>query len=64
MAFSMCELEHVPTLSGRKGEALFYADGLNMTEPEITIVPFVDIKTKQDFKNVINRIKPNPNNFI
>ncbi|WP_430615980.1 hypothetical protein IGI71_003315 [Enterococcus sp. DIV1279b] len=64
MAFSMCELEHVPTLSGRKGEALFYADGLNMTEPEITIVPFVDIKTKQDFRNVVNRIKPNPNNFI
>lgn len=64
MAFSMCELENVPTLSGRKGEALFFADGLKMTEPEITIVPFVDIKTKQDFRNVINRIKPNPNNFI
>ncbi len=64
MAFSMCELENVPTLSGRKGEALFFADGLNMIEPEITIVPFVDIKTKQDFRNVINRIKPNPNNFI
>lgn len=64
MAFSMCELENVPTLSGRKGEALFYADALNMTEPEITIVPFVDLKTKQDFRNVINRIKPDPNNFI
>lgn len=64
MAFSMCELEHVPTPSGLKGAALFYADGLNMTEPEITIVPFVDIKTKQDFRDVINRIKPDPNNFI
>lgn len=64
MAFSMCELENVPTLSGRKGEALFFADGLSMIEPEITIVPFVNLKTKQEFRNVIDRIKPNPNNFI
>ncbi|MBS8072064.1 cell division protein FtsK, partial [Streptococcus suis] len=33
MAFSMCELENVPTISDRKGEALFYADGLNSVEP-------------------------------
>lgn len=58
MAFSMCELENVPTVSGRKGEAVFYADGNNMIEPEITIVPFVDVKTKQDFINVIRKIKP------
>ncbi|WP_252249413.1 FtsK/SpoIIIE domain-containing protein [Clostridium sp. VAP23] len=58
MAFSMCELENVPTISGRKGEALFYADGNNMIEPAITIVPFVDIKTKQDFINIIREIKP------
>lgn len=64
MAFSMCELENVPTVSGRKGEALFYADGNNMIEPEITIIPFVDVKTKQDFRHVINKIKPDPNNFI
>lgn len=64
MAFSMCELENVPTLSGRKGEALFYADGRNQTEPEVTIVPLVSFKTKQEFRTVINNIKPNPNNFI
>ncbi|WP_198400951.1 hypothetical protein [Brochothrix thermosphacta] len=64
MAFSMCELENVPTLSGRKGEALFFADGLKMIEPEVTILPFVRIKTKQEFRNVINNIKPDPNNFI
>lgn len=64
MAFSMCELENVPTLSGRKGESLFYADGRNQIEPEVTIVPFVDLKTKQDFRHVINKIKPDPNNFI
>lgn len=58
MAFSMCELENVPIISGRKGEALFYADGNNMIEPEITIVPFVDVKTKEDFINVIREIKP------
>jgi hypothetical protein len=59
MAFSMCELENVPTLSGRKGEALFYADGLKMVEPEITVVPFVDVKSKADFLNVVKKIKPN-----
>lgn len=59
MAFSMCELENVPTISGRKGEALFFADGNNnMVEPEIAIVPFVDVKTKKDFIDVIRNIKP------
>lgn len=59
MAFSMCELENVPTISGHKGEALFFADGNNnMVEPQITIVPFVDVKTKEDFINVIREIKP------
>ncbi|WP_242225791.1 FtsK/SpoIIIE domain-containing protein [Bacillus cereus group sp. BfR-BA-01358] len=62
MAFSMCELENVPTISGRKGEALFYADGNNMIEPDITIVPYVDVKTKQDFIDVIRKIKPIPTN--
>ena len=58
MAFAMCELENIPTVSGRRGEALFYADGENMIEPEITIAPFVDLKTKQDFKQVILNIMP------
>ena len=58
MAFSMCELENVPTISDRKGEALFYADGLNSAEPVLTIVPFVDVKTKQDFLQVVRNILP------
>lgn len=58
MAFSMCELENVPTISDRKGEALFYADGLNVVEPVITIVPFVDVKTKQEFLRVVRNILP------
>ena len=58
MAFSMCELENVPTVSDRKGEALFYADGLNVVEPVITIVPFVDVKTKQEFLQVVRNILP------
>lgn len=58
MAFSMCELENVPMLTGRKGEALFFADSRNKTEPERTIVPFIDIKTKQEFRTIINNIKP------
>ncbi|HDR6301291.1 TPA: hypothetical protein QCU59_005136 [Bacillus cereus] len=62
MAFSMCELENVPTISGRKGEALFYADGNNMIEPDVTVVPYVDVKTKQDFIDVIRNIKPIPTN--
>lgn len=59
MAFSMCELENVPTVSDRKGEALFYADGLNTVEPVLTIVPFVDLKTKQEFLQVVKNILPN-----
>lgn len=59
MAFAMCELENVPTVTGRKGEALYYADGENMIEPEITVAPFVDLKTKQEFKQVILNILPN-----
>lgn len=59
MAFSMCELENVPTVSDRKGEALFYADGLNTIEPVLTIVPFVDLKTKQEFLQVVRNILPN-----
>ena len=59
MAFSMCELENVPTVSDRKGEALFYADGLNTVEPVLTIVPFVDVKTKQEFLQVVKNILPN-----
>lgn len=58
MAFSMCELENVPMLTGRKGEAVFFADSRNQTEPERTIVPFIDIKTKQEFRTIINNIKP------
>ena len=58
MAFSMCELENVPTVSDRKGEALFYADGLNTVEPVLTIVPFVDLKTKKEFLQVIRNILP------
>lgn len=58
MAFSMCELGNVPTVSDRKGEALFYADGLNSVEPTITVVPFVDVKTKQDFLQVVRNILP------
>ena len=61
MAFSMCELENVPTVSDRKGEALFYADGLNTVEPVITIVPFVDVKTKQEFLRVVKNILPTTN---
>lgn len=59
MAFSMCELENIPTVSDRKGEALFYADGLNTVEPVLTIVPFVDLKTKQEFLKVVRNILPN-----
>ncbi len=59
MAFSMCELENVPTVSDRRGEALFYADGLNSIEPVLTIVPFVDVKTKQEFLQVVRNILPN-----
>lgn len=59
MAFSMCELENIPTVSDRKGEALFYADGLNTVEPVLTIVPFVDLKTKQEFLQVVRNILPN-----
>lgn len=59
MAFSMCELENVPTVSDRKGEALFYADGINSVEPVLTIVPFVDVKTKQEFLKVVRNILPN-----
>lgn len=59
MAFSMCELENVPTVSDRKGEALFYADGLNSVEPMLTIVPFVDVKTKQEFLQVVRNILHN-----
>ncbi len=59
MAFSMCELENVPTVSDKKGEALFYADGLNSVEPVLTIVPFVDVKTKQEFLRVVKNILPN-----
>ena len=58
MAFSMCELENVPTVSDRKGEALFYADGLNTVEPVLTIVPFVDVKTKNEFLQVVRSILP------
>ena len=59
MAFSMCELENVPTISDRKGEALFYADGIGSVEPVITIVPFVEVKTKQEFLQVVRNILPN-----
>ncbi|WP_155966104.1 FtsK/SpoIIIE domain-containing protein [Streptococcus ruminantium] len=59
MAFSMCELENVPTVSDRKGEALFHADSLNSIEPVLTIVPFVDVKTKQDFLQIVRKILPN-----
>ena len=59
MAFSMCELENVPTVSDRKGEALFFADGINSVEPVLTIVPFVDVKTKQEFLQVVRNILPN-----
>lgn len=58
MAFSMCELENVPLVSDRKGEALFFADGLNISEPVITVVPFVDIKTKQQFLQIVKNILP------
>ncbi|BDT64036.1 TPA: cell division protein FtsK [Streptococcus pneumoniae] len=58
MAFSMCELENVPTVSDRKGEALFYADGLNTVEPVLTIVPFVDLKTKKEFLQIVRNILP------
>ena len=58
MAFSMCELENVPTVSDRKGEALFYADGLNTVEPVLTIVPFVDLKPKKEFLQVVRNILP------
>ncbi|MEI4342411.1 FtsK/SpoIIIE domain-containing protein [Streptococcus suis] len=58
MAFSMCELENVPTVSDRKGEALFFADGINSVEPVLTIVPFVDVKTKKEFLEVVRNILP------
>ncbi|WP_029186900.1 FtsK/SpoIIIE domain-containing protein [Streptococcus suis] len=59
MAFSMCELENIPTVSDRKGEALFFADGINSVEPVLTIVPFVDVKTKQEFLRVVKNLLPN-----
>ena len=59
MAFSMCELENVPTVSDKKGEALFYADGIGSVEPVITIVPFVEVRTKQEFLQVVRSILPN-----
>lgn len=59
MAFSMCELENVPLVnSDRKGSALFFADGLNISEPVITVVPFVDIKTKHQFLEIVHNILP------
>ena len=42
-----------------KAKALFYADGLNSVEPVLTIVPFVDIKTKQEFLRVVKNLLPN-----
>lgn len=64
MAFSMCDLEDVPDVPKQKGGALFYADGLNLNEPISVIAPFINLKTKKDFVDVINKIKPDPNNFI
>lgn len=59
MAFSMCDLENVPRGSGERGEALFYADGLSMNEPELTKIPFVNLQTKQEFGEVVLNIIPN-----
>lgn len=58
MAFSMCELENIPIGNNVKGEALFYADGENMIEPQLTITPFVDLKTKDEFRHLIESIRP------
>ncbi|WP_259745676.1 FtsK/SpoIIIE domain-containing protein [Lactococcus lactis] len=59
MAFSMCDLENVPRGKGERGEALFYADGLSMNEPELTKIPFVNLQTKQEFGEVVLNIIPN-----
>lgn len=64
MAFSMCDLEEVPTPPSNKGGGLFYADGLGLKEPLPIIAPFVDVKTKSDFVTIIKRIAPNKHNFI
>ncbi|MCP8851825.1 MULTISPECIES: FtsK/SpoIIIE domain-containing protein [Latilactobacillus] len=64
MAFSMCDLEEVPTPPSSKGGGLFYADGLGLNEPLPIIAPFVDVKTKSDFLTIITRIAPNKDNFI
>lgn len=64
MAFSMCDLEDVPTPPSNKGGGLFYADGLGLNEPLPIIAPFVDVKTKSDFVTIIRRIAPNKDNFI
>lgn len=64
MAFSMCDLEEVPTPPSNKGGGLFYADGLGLNEPLPIIAPFVDVKTKSDFVKIIRRIAPNKENFI
>ena len=58
MAFSMCDLENVPRGLGERGEALFYADGLSMNEPELTKIPFVNLQTKQEFGKVVLNIIP------
>lgn len=64
MAFSMCDLENIPSVPDSKGGGLFYADGLGLNEPIPVIAPFVDVKTKSDFVDIINRITPEKNNFI
>ncbi|WP_260356184.1 FtsK/SpoIIIE domain-containing protein [Lactococcus cremoris] len=61
MAFSMCDLENVPRGKGERGEALFYADGLSMSEPELTKIPFVNLQTKQEFGEVVLNIIPSNN---
>ena len=61
MAFSMCDLENVPRGKGERGEALFYADGLSMSEPELTKIPFVNLQTKQEFGEVVLNIIPSIN---
>ncbi|MET4549853.1 FtsK/SpoIIIE domain-containing protein [Lactococcus lactis] len=61
MAFSMCDLENVPRGKGERGEALFYADGLSMNEPELTKIPFVNLQTKQEFGEVVLNIIPSIN---
>lgn len=64
MAFSMCDLENVPAVPTSKGGGLFYADGLGLNEPIPVIAPFVDVETKSDFVEIINRIAPDINKFI